>query len=29
MYGGTLDAHPGLDLGYIVRARIPLEPAAP
>jgi signal transduction histidine kinase len=26
MYGGTFDAHPGLDRGYIVRARIPLEP---
>lgn len=26
MYGGTLDAHPGLARGYIVRARIPLEP---
>jgi signal transduction histidine kinase len=26
MYGGTLDAHPGPDCGYIVRARIPLEP---
>ena len=26
MYGGTLDAHPGLGRGYIVRARIPLEP---
>jgi signal transduction histidine kinase len=25
--GGTLDAHPGLDVGYVVRARIPLEPA--
>jgi signal transduction histidine kinase len=26
MYGGTLDAHPGPDRGYVVRARIPLEP---
>ena len=26
MCGGTLDAHPGLDRGYIVRAHIPLEP---
>jgi signal transduction histidine kinase len=26
MFGGTLDARPGLDRGYIVRARIPLEP---
>jgi signal transduction histidine kinase len=23
--GGTLDAHPGLDLGYVVRARVPLD----
>jgi len=26
MYGGTLEAHPGPDRGYVVRARIPLEP---
>jgi signal transduction histidine kinase len=26
MYGGTLDAHPGSERGYVVRARIPLEP---
>jgi signal transduction histidine kinase len=26
MYGGTLDAHPEPDGGYVVRARIPLEP---
>jgi signal transduction histidine kinase len=26
MYGGTLDARPEPDLGYAVRARIPLEP---
>jgi signal transduction histidine kinase len=26
MYGGTLDAHPEPDCGYVVRARIPLEP---
>jgi signal transduction histidine kinase len=26
LYGGTLDAHPGLDVGYVVRARIPLDP---
>ena len=26
MYGGTLDAHPGLDRGYVIRARLPLEP---
>jgi signal transduction histidine kinase len=25
MYGGTLDAHPTPDRGYLVRARIPLE----
>jgi signal transduction histidine kinase len=25
MYGGTLDAHPAPDHGYVVRARIPLE----
>jgi signal transduction histidine kinase len=25
MYGGTLEAHPGPDHGYLVRARIPLE----
>lgn len=25
MYGGTLDAHPRSDSGYVVRARIPLE----
>jgi signal transduction histidine kinase len=25
MYGGTLEAHPGPDGGYVVRARIPLE----
>jgi hypothetical protein len=23
--GGTLDAHPGLEVGYAVRARIPLD----
>ena len=28
MYGGTLDARPGPDGGYEVRARIPLEPGA-
>jgi signal transduction histidine kinase len=27
MYGGTLEAHPGPDRGYVVRARIPLEPS--
>jgi signal transduction histidine kinase len=27
MYGGTLDAGPGLDRGYVVRARLPLEPS--
>jgi signal transduction histidine kinase len=27
MYGGTLDAGPGPDRGYVVRARIPLEPS--
>ncbi|MBV9002420.1 MAG: hypothetical protein JO304_25415 [Solirubrobacterales bacterium] len=26
MYGGTLDAHPGPDRGYVVRAHLPLEP---
>jgi hypothetical protein len=26
LYGGTLDAYPGLDAGYVVRARIPLDP---
>lgn len=26
MYGGTLDARPGPERGYVVRARIPLEP---
>jgi signal transduction histidine kinase len=26
MYGGTLDAHSAADRGYLVRARIPLEP---
>jgi signal transduction histidine kinase len=26
MYGGTLDAHPAPDHGYLVHARIPLEP---
>ena len=26
MYGGTLDAHPGPDRGYEVRAHLPLEP---
>jgi signal transduction histidine kinase len=26
MYGGTFEAHPGADRGYVVRARIPLEP---
>jgi signal transduction histidine kinase len=25
MYGGTFEAHPGPDHGYVVRARIPLE----
>jgi signal transduction histidine kinase len=25
MYGGTLEAHPGPEGGYVVRARIPLE----
>jgi signal transduction histidine kinase len=29
MYGGTLDAHPGPDRGYVVRARIPLEGGGP
>jgi signal transduction histidine kinase len=28
MYGGTLDAHPGPDRGYVVRARIPLGSGA-
>jgi signal transduction histidine kinase len=27
--GGTLDAHPGLELGYEVRARIPLDTLGP
>jgi signal transduction histidine kinase len=27
MYGGTLEAHPCSDRGYVVRARLPLEPA--
>jgi signal transduction histidine kinase len=26
MYGGTLDARPEPELGYLVRAHIPLEP---
>ena len=26
IYGGTLEAHPGADSGYVVRARIPLDP---
>jgi signal transduction histidine kinase len=26
MYGGTLEAHPDADRGYVVQARIPLEP---
>jgi signal transduction histidine kinase len=26
MYGGTLDAHPGPDRGYVVRAHLPLGP---
>jgi signal transduction histidine kinase len=26
MYGGTLDAYPGPDRGYVVRADLPLEP---
>jgi signal transduction histidine kinase len=26
MYGGTLEAHPGPDRGYLVRAHLPLEP---
>jgi signal transduction histidine kinase len=26
MYGGTLDAHRGTDRGYVVQARIPLQP---
>ncbi len=25
MYGGTLEAHPGADYGYVVRARIPIQ----
>jgi signal transduction histidine kinase len=29
MYGGTLEAHPGPDRGYVVRARIPLGSGAP
>jgi signal transduction histidine kinase len=29
MYGGTLDAHPAPGCGYLVRARIPLEPGGP
>jgi signal transduction histidine kinase len=29
MYGGTLEAHPGPERGYLVRARIPLEPHRP
>ena len=28
MYGGTLQARPGPDGGYEIRARIPLEPGA-
>lgn len=28
MYGGTLEAHPAPDRGYLVHARIPLEPSA-
>jgi signal transduction histidine kinase len=28
MYGGTLEAHPGPDRGYVVRARIPLGSGA-
>jgi signal transduction histidine kinase len=28
MYGGTLNAHPAPDGGYLIRARIPLEPRA-
>ncbi|MBV9416363.1 MAG: hypothetical protein JO363_15380 [Solirubrobacterales bacterium] len=28
MYGGTLEAHPAPDRGYLVHARIPLEPDA-
>jgi signal transduction histidine kinase len=28
MYGGTLDARPAPDRGYVVRARIPLEPGS-
>ena len=27
MYGGTLDAGPGIDRGYVVRAHLPLEPS--
>jgi signal transduction histidine kinase len=27
MYGGTFDAHPGPDRGYVVRAHLPLEPS--
>jgi signal transduction histidine kinase len=26
VYGGTLDAHPGVERGYVVHARIPLAP---